>query len=60
MPLHPKPEVKIEAVEGNMVTSTTSYWSDPTHDMKIAPLIGKDLYISMEYPNGRTLTSVKT
>jgi len=48
MPLHPKLEVKIEAVEGDTVIATTSYWSDPMRAMKVAPLVGKDVYIFMD------------
>jgi hypothetical protein len=45
LPLHPKLEVQIEAVEENTVTATTSYWSDPMRAMEIAPLVGTDVYI---------------
>ena len=45
LPLHPRLEVKIESVGGDTVTATTSYWSDPTRAMKVAPLVGKDVYL---------------
>lgn len=45
LPLHPKLEVQIEAVEENTVTATTSYWSDPMRAMEIAPPVGTDVYI---------------
>jgi hypothetical protein len=44
LPLHPRLEVKIESIEGDTVTATTSYWSDPMRAMAIAPLVGKDEY----------------
>lgn len=45
LPLHPKLEVIIEAVEEDTVTATTSYWSDPLRAMHIAPLVGTDVYV---------------
>jgi ketosteroid isomerase-like protein len=48
IPLHPKLEVKIEAVEGDTVIATTSYWSDPVRAMKVAPLVGKDVYVFVD------------
>ena len=48
MPLHPKLEVKIETVEGDTVTATTSYWSDPMRAMKVAPLVGADVYVFVD------------
>lgn len=45
LPLHPRLQVQIETVEDNTVTATTSYWSDPMREMKIAPLVGTDVYV---------------
>jgi hypothetical protein len=57
MPLHPKLVVKIEAVDGNVVTATTSYWSDPTRAMEIAPLVGEDVYI---FKDGKIISETWT
>ena len=45
LPLHPRLQVKIEKTEGDRVIATTSYWSDPTRAMGIAPLVGTDVYV---------------
>lgn len=57
IPIHPKLEVIIETVEGNKVFATTSYWSDPTRAMKIAPLVGKDVYI---FEDGKIISETWT
>jgi hypothetical protein len=45
LPLHPRLQVKIQKTEGDKVIATTSYWSDPTRAMGVAPLVGTDVYV---------------
>ncbi len=45
MPGHPRLQVKIEKTEGDQVIATTSYSSDPTRGMGVAPLVGMDVYL---------------
>jgi hypothetical protein len=45
LPLHPRLDVKPMKVEGNTVTASTSYWSDPTRGLGVTPLVGTDVYV---------------